>query len=159
MQLKDQWKKGKDWKVVTAVAAVSALGISGFALAEPGGTSEPDSIELVDQQSVDSVDTNSVPTTVQEALNRVMESVASGEQSTDSPLDQVVSVQSAQSAPSAQSAQSPANSPADSPLQSPADSPAASPVDSPADSPTDSPAGSPVDSPADSPADSGSADS
>jgi hypothetical protein len=39
MQTKDQWKKAKNWKVVTAVGALGALGVSGLALAGPGSSS------------------------------------------------------------------------------------------------------------------------
>lgn len=152
MQTKEQWKKPKDWKVVTAVATVSALGLSGLALAGPGDTPEGQAITLVDRRSVDTVTgTSQVPTTVEQALSQVMDSVASGDVSGDSPS--IESVQSAQTVASPLpdspvSVESPVSPSADSPL---VESPETPSVDSPA-SPDESP-----DSP-DS-ADSGSADS
>lgn len=151
MQTKEQWKKPKDWKVVTAVATASALGLSGLALAGPGDSPETEAIDLVDRRAVDTVaGTSQVPTTVDQALSQVMDSVASGDVSGDSPT--LESVQSAQTVVSP-----PTDSPSvESPVTPSADSPS---VESPATPAADSPA-SPDESPdsADS-ADSGSADS
>lgn len=151
MQTKEQWKKPKDWKVVTAVATASALGLSGLALAGPGDSPETEAIDLVDRRAVDTVaGTSQVPTTVDQALSQVMDSVASGDVSGDSPT--LESVQSAQTV-----ASPPTDSPSvESPVTPSADSPS---VESPATPAADSPA-SPDESPdsADS-ADSGSADS
>lgn len=166
MQTKEQWKKPKDWKVVTAVATASALGLSGLALAGPGDSPEAEAIDLVDRRSVDTVTGNSqVPTSVDQALSQVMDSVLSGEVSGDSAS--VESVQSAQApgspSDSPVSVESPVTPSPDSPVSvdSPAtpspDSPVS--VESPATPSPDSPE-SPDESP-DSPdtADSGSADS
>lgn len=151
MQTKEQWKKPKDWKVVTAVATASALGLSGLALAGPGDSPETEAIDLVDRRAVDTVaGTSQVPTTVDQALSQVMDSVASGDVSGDSPT--LESVQSAQTVVSP-----PTDSPSvESPVTPSADSPS---VESPATPAADSPA-TPDESPdsADS-ADSGSADS
>lgn len=166
MQTKEQWKKPKDWKVVTAVATASALGLSGLALAGPGDSPEPEAIDLMDRRSVDTVTgTSQVPTTVDQALSQVMDSVVSGDVSDASAS--VESVQSAQalgspSPDSPLSAESPVTPSPDSPVS--VDSPATPSPDSPEpaeESPDlpDSP-DSPDESP-DSPdsADSGSADS
>jgi len=112
MQTKDQWNRGKNWKVITAVGVMGALGVSGLALAGPGSSSEPEAITLDDARPVTSVTTvtSSVPTTVQDAIDRVADSVAS-RNSASSPLsaqsaESVQSVQSVQSAQSVQSTQS-----------------------------------------------------
>lgn len=51
MQIKDQVKR--NWKVVTAAAAVSAIGITGLAMAQPErGGDGPDAINLNDRTEV-----------------------------------------------------------------------------------------------------------
>jgi hypothetical protein len=50
MQTREMWKKSK-WKVVAGAATLSALGISGLALADPSNSPVPASIELSDQVS------------------------------------------------------------------------------------------------------------
>lgn len=113
MQTKDQWKRAKDWKVVGAVAAASALGLSGLALAGPDASgSGQGSIELEDQASFSTVPTT-VPTTVADAIDRVADSAdldspfvddtTTGDSSPSSP--QTASVQSPQGEESVQSPQ------------------------------------------------------
>lgn len=108
MQTKDQASKVKNWKVITSVAAASALGLSGLALAGPDRSRTPDRIDLQDTRSVTTIGTTvTVPTTVAEALSRVLDSVASDDRSIDSPFDErsAQSTQSTESVPSVQSAQ------------------------------------------------------
>lgn len=51
MQTREMWKNNK-WKMVAGAATLSALGISGLALADPSSSGVPDSIELSDQVQV-----------------------------------------------------------------------------------------------------------
>jgi hypothetical protein len=94
MQTRDQQtKRSKDWKVVAALTAVSALGVSGLALAgSSDGPSNPDPIDLRDRTAITSVTTPSaVPTTIAQLL----EASADSQLSTDSPFDDVDSVSTA----------------------------------------------------------------
>ena len=51
MQLKNQARK--NWKVVAAVTAASAIGISGLAFADPGnGSNDPNPIDLKDRTEI-----------------------------------------------------------------------------------------------------------
>ena len=139
MQTKDQVGKIKNWKVITSVAAASALGISGLALAGPDRSGTPDRIDLRDTASVTTIGTTpTVPTTLADALNRVVDSVPTDDRTTDSPFDE-------------RSVQSP---PDDSPNSPPTpDSPDQPSPDSPATPDQPSP-----DSPASVDTDDGSAD-
>ncbi len=151
MQLKDQLKQPRNWKVVGTMAVSAALGVSGLALAVPGGSNDVDSINLQDSANLDQVtSTTAVPST--EAL--IFEDLASplqvqppsttraGGRDFDSPFDTA--------SPNTTSPASPASPATPSPQ-----SPATPSPDSPAspDSPR-SPA-----SPDSGSADSGSADS
>lgn len=156
MQLRNQFKGAKNWKVVASVAAASALGVSSLALAGENGTPQaPDSIHLDDKTAVTQVSApTTVPTTVAEALK-----LGADTASVDSPFDGH-SIDSVASAASANSPASPASP--DSP-NSPAtpDSPA-SPASPVSPDTADSPAS--VDSPnspatPDSPASPASPDS
>lgn len=86
MQTKEQWDRPTNWKVVAAVAAASALGLSGLAVATTGGSEQgPDPIDLQDRSDVSSTTIGSssnstVPTTVGQALDQVSGSL-------DSPFD------------------------------------------------------------------------
>jgi hypothetical protein len=94
MQTRDQQtKRSKDWKVVAALTAVSALGVSGLALAgSSDGPSNPDPIDLRDRTAITSVTTpSSMPTTIAQLL----EASADSQLSTDSPFDDVDSVSTA----------------------------------------------------------------
>jgi hypothetical protein len=51
MQTREMWKNNK-WKMVAGAATLSALGISGLALADPSSSGVPNSIELSDQVQV-----------------------------------------------------------------------------------------------------------
>lgn len=85
MQTRDQWTRSGKWKVAASVAAASALGITGVALAgNDGGVSDPEPITLDDTTNVAEVTTTarSVPTTVQEAVLMGAETA-----SVSSPLD------------------------------------------------------------------------
>ncbi|HLU52675.1 MAG TPA: hypothetical protein VK011_03680 [Acidimicrobiia bacterium] len=84
MQTKGQWKNSRNWKVVGAVAAASALGLTGIAVASEGGSAnEPEPIRLQDTTKVTEVTTvSTVPITVEDALNRVVQTA-----SVSSPLD------------------------------------------------------------------------
>lgn len=161
MQTKDQmptgkqWKRPKDWKVVTAVAAASALGISGLALAGSGDDrTEPEGIDLRERANLTDLTSTtthvSVPTTVADALQRVADSAPTG--SADSPFDSP-SVQSAQSVQSP-SPQSPPTPDSPSPQSPTADSPSVQSAPSP-----DSPSPQSAPSPDSWSPDSGSADS
>lgn len=51
MQLKNQARK--NWKVVAAVTAASAIGVSGLAFADPGnGSNDPNPIDLKDRTEI-----------------------------------------------------------------------------------------------------------
>jgi hypothetical protein len=94
MQTRDQQsKRSKDWKVIAALTAASALGVSGLALAgSSDGPSNPDPIDLRDRTAITSVTTPSaVPTTIAQLL----EASADSQLSTDSPFDDVDSVSTA----------------------------------------------------------------
>lgn len=54
MQTREMWKNNK-WKMVAGAATLSALGISGLALADPSSSGVPNSIELSDQVQVSDV--------------------------------------------------------------------------------------------------------
>ena len=59
MQLKNQKGQQRNWKVVAAVTAASAIGLSGLALANPGdGASKPDSIQLRDRTEIAKLTSN-----------------------------------------------------------------------------------------------------
>lgn len=171
MQTRKQWKGVKDWKVVSAVAGVSALGLSGIALAGPGDPqSTADEIQLRERTAVTDVTVTSLgtvtPSTGPDPLGGAAESGLSA--SADSSLD---SLSPDSPSPDSPSPDSPLSVSPPSPDSPSPDSP--SPVSPPSpDSPSpDSP--SPVsppspdspssDSPdswsADSSMDSGSADS
>jgi hypothetical protein len=94
MQTRDQQsKRSKDWKVIAALTAASALGVSGLALAgSSDGPSNPDPIDLRDRTAITSVTTpSSMPTTIAQLL----EASADSQLSTDSPFDDVDSVSTA----------------------------------------------------------------
>ena len=139
MQTRDQQsKRPRDWRVIAAVATVSALGVSGLALAGPSDESgEPDPINLSDRTSITQLTTpSSVPTTIAQML---ADSAAS--QGVESPFDDpatlsAASAASAASAVSAVSAASPAAvaSPASADSPAPAPAPAASADSASADS-------------------------
>lgn len=84
MQTRNQWKRPKNWKVVASVAAASALGLSGFALASDDGVAKtPDSISLDDTTKVTEVtNPTKVPTTVEDAVQ-----LGADTASLDSPFD------------------------------------------------------------------------
>ena len=84
MQTQGQWKHSRNWKGVGAVAAASALGLTGIAVASEGGSAnEPEPIRLQDTTKVTEVTTvSTVPITVEDALNRVVQTA-----SVSSPLD------------------------------------------------------------------------
>jgi hypothetical protein len=54
MQTREMWKNSK-WKMVAGAATLSALGISGLALADPSSPGVPEPIELSDQVQVSDV--------------------------------------------------------------------------------------------------------
>jgi hypothetical protein len=74
------WKNSK-WKMVAGAATLSALGISGLALADPSSSGVPDSIELSDQVSV----SGKVPTTLPDFVRGV--GVSGDPDDLDSPFD------------------------------------------------------------------------
>jgi hypothetical protein len=56
VQLKNQVRK--NWKVVAAVTAASAIGVSGLAFADPGnGSNDPNPIDLKDRTEITQVTT------------------------------------------------------------------------------------------------------
>ena len=80
MQTREMWKNSK-WKMVAGAATLSALGISGLALADPTSPGVPGSIELSDQVQVS--DAGNVTTTVPDFVV----GVNSGGDGLDSPFD------------------------------------------------------------------------
>lgn len=149
MQTPDQWTRSRKWKVAASVAAASALGITGVALAGgEGGSDDPEPIRLSDSTNLTEVTTTtrSVPTTVEEAVRMGAETA-----SVSSPLDSMETQASAVSpaSPDTQASPSPASpaSPAspvsqESPASPVSQQSPASPVsaDSPASPDQDSPA-------------------
>jgi hypothetical protein len=127
MQLKDQAKKSRDWKTVAALTTLSALGVSGLALADSGDPTVPDSIDLKDRTEIAQLATPTTPGGDFPAI------AFSADSANDSPFDDIASVASASvdSPASPTSVESPAESPAS--VESPAESPAG--VESPAESP------------------------
>jgi len=134
MQLKDQVKKSRDWKVVAALATVSALGISGLALADSGDPTTPNLIDLKDRTEITKV--TSAPTLGSDFANLAL----SADSPNDSPFDDTRSVSSV----SADTAQSPITLESQATADSPAISDSPVTDDSPATA--DSPAGGSVDS-------------
>lgn len=61
MQIKDQWKGSKNWKLVTGVATAATLGFGAIAVAAPGSDDVPHAINLNDRAIVSEQTT--VPTT------------------------------------------------------------------------------------------------
>lgn len=157
MQTRDQAKGSKTWKIVASVAAASALGLSGIALAnDDGRSSAPEPITLDDTTKVTQVSTpTTVPTTVQEAVRMGADTA-----SVASPLDDEVEDQASvasQASPNTPASPTSPNTPA-SPASPNTPASPASPVsqptpDSPA-SPQESPA-SPVSQDSPASADSG----
>ncbi|HUP17128.1 MAG TPA: hypothetical protein VM848_13895 [Acidimicrobiia bacterium] len=68
MQTREMWKNSK-WKMVAGAATLSALGISGLALADPSSPGVPESIELSDQVQVS--DARNGPTTLPDFVRGV----------------------------------------------------------------------------------------
>lgn len=60
MQIKEQWKGSKNWKLVTGVATAATLGLGAIAVAAPGSNEVPEAINLNDRAIVsdDSFRTN-----------------------------------------------------------------------------------------------------
>ena len=61
MQLKDQWKGSKNWKLITGVATAATLGFGAIAVASPGSSDLPQTIDLNDRVAV--TDDSFVPDT------------------------------------------------------------------------------------------------
>lgn len=61
MQLKDQWKGPKNWKLITGVATAATLGFGAIAVAAPGSNDLPQTIDLSDRVAV--TDDSFVPST------------------------------------------------------------------------------------------------
>lgn len=61
MQLKNQWKGSKNWKLITGVATAATLGFGAIAVAAPGSNDLPQSIDLNDRVAV--TDDSFVPST------------------------------------------------------------------------------------------------
>lgn len=61
MQMKNQWKGSKNWKIVTGVATAATLGFGAVAVAAPGADDVPHAINLNDRAIVSEQTT--VPTT------------------------------------------------------------------------------------------------
>lgn len=128
MQLKDQVRR--NWKVVTAVTAVSAIGITGLALADPGSAStDPDPIRLSDRTPITQV-TQTPDTTIPGV------SFGTIDLNNDSPFDSLATATATPEAATPDESPSPSvETPGDSPTTaSPADSPGSadsSSVDSP----------------------------
>jgi hypothetical protein len=81
MQIRDQWKYPRNWKVVTGAGALAAVGLAGFALSGPNAASaEDDGIELQERAQV-------APTTIRAPLptNGVVD--LSDIDDNDSPFD------------------------------------------------------------------------
>lgn len=81
MQTREMWKNSK-WKMVAGAATLSALGISGLALADPSSPGVPESIELSDQVQVS--DARGVTTTLPDFVVSVSGGPADD---LDSPFD------------------------------------------------------------------------
>ena len=81
MQTREMWKNSK-WKMVAGAATLSALGISGLALADPSSPGVPESIELSDQVQVS--DARNVTTTLPDFVVGVSGGLADD---LDSPFD------------------------------------------------------------------------
>ncbi|HSJ29465.1 MAG TPA: hypothetical protein VLB67_14755 [Acidimicrobiia bacterium] len=60
MQIREQWKASRNWKLVTGVATAATLGIGAIAVASPGTNDVPQSIDLNDRAIVSEA---TVPTT------------------------------------------------------------------------------------------------
>ena len=137
MQTKDQVK---NWKVVVSAASVAALGLTGLAVASPGGSNNaPPAINIQDQRN-DSAQLNTTTTT------HAFEVVPG-------PVTQFDSIDSIDSVDDTVLASASVDDSVD-------DSPdTAVEDDSPDNSPVDSPDDSPIDSPDDSADDSDSLDS
>ena len=83
MQLKSQTGKARDWKVIAAVATVSALGVSGLALADTGGSEgAPDAINLRDRAEISQLNSQ-----VETPSSEFPPLVFSVESTDNSPLD------------------------------------------------------------------------
>lgn len=52
MQIKEQWKGSKNWKMITGVATAATLGFGAIAVAAPGSNDVPDTINLNDRAVV-----------------------------------------------------------------------------------------------------------
>jgi hypothetical protein len=60
VQIKEQWKASRNWKLVTGVATAATLGIGAIAVAAPGTNDVPQTIDLNDRAIVSEA---TVPTT------------------------------------------------------------------------------------------------
>jgi hypothetical protein len=52
MQIKEQWKGSKNWKLITGVATAATLGLGAIAVAAPGANDVPETINLNDRAVV-----------------------------------------------------------------------------------------------------------
>ena len=59
MQIKEQWKASKNWKVVTGVATAATLSLGAIAVAAPGSDVIPSPINLSDRSNVSEMATPS----------------------------------------------------------------------------------------------------
>jgi hypothetical protein len=134
MQTRDQGERRRDWKVIATIATVSALGISGLALADSSDRSDtPGSIDLEDRITITEVTTPKSTATTLADLGLDVATLDSASSPFDDSGTQTTvadSVASAASATTAVSAASPASAASPEAASAPsADSPDPAPAD------------------------------
>jgi hypothetical protein len=80
VQLRDQWKRPRDWKVIAGASALAALGVTGLVLVNPVDGSVPEPISLEERARVDEA---SIPASL--PPNGVID-LTDGRDDSDSPL-------------------------------------------------------------------------
>ena len=91
MQIKEQWKASKNWKVVTGVATAATLSLGAIAVAAPGSDGVPSTINLSDRSNVSEVSTPSSGDFVPFAIDASFDSVSDDSISSDSVSDDSIS--------------------------------------------------------------------
>ncbi len=94
MQIKEQWKASKNWKVVTGVATAATLSLGAIAVAAPGSSDVPSSINLSDRANVSEMSTPSNGDFVPFSIDASFDSVSDDSISTDSVSDDSISTDS-----------------------------------------------------------------
>lgn len=91
MQIKEQWKASKNWKVVTGVATAATLSLGAIAVAAPGSDDVPSSINLSDRSNVSEMSIPSNSDFIPFSIDASFDSASDDSISSDSLSDDSIS--------------------------------------------------------------------